>query len=169
MSEENQNPETPAMRETVTEAKTVEMTREDFAKLENDLQNGKTDKLPDGRTIREVQKDLDALQKQQAKELLEREEKKRQEKAEKDGNPQEVTEKVQVTVNPTGAMFAGAIPLTPPPPESDLPEDFPGRKALIAAEIGFETAKAMSREDLLKIAGIGEATADAILNFGAGQ
>jgi hypothetical protein len=48
--------------------------------------------------------------------------------------------------------------------ESDLPDDFPGRKELIAAGITeLSVAKSKSRDELIAIRGIGEKTADEIL------
>lgn len=44
-------------------------------------------------------------------------------------------------------------------------ENFPGRDALVGAEIPFDSARGLSREQLLKIPGIGAATADQILGF----
>ena len=49
-------------------------------------------------------------------------------------------------------------------PESDLPEDFPGRSALIkAGHTAQDQVDALDRDALIAIKGIGEATADEIL------
>lgn len=46
-----------------------------------------------------------------------------------------------------------------------LPEDFPARELLQGADLTLPEVQKMSREDLLSIKGIGEKTADAILNY----
>lgn len=71
------------------------------------------------------------------------------------------------TSTPDPVVPAFLAPTTPPatePVESDLPEDFPGRAALIAA--GFATWASVAdldRNELIALKGIGEKTADAIL------
>jgi hypothetical protein len=64
----------------------------------------------------------------------------------------------------------GAAPVAPQVPsflvpvESDLPEDFPGRKELIAAGVAMWADVAdLDRDGLIALKGIGEKTADAIL------
>lgn len=64
----------------------------------------------------------------------------------------------------------GGAPSTPPPGDPQpggaggvLPEDFPGRAALVAAGLGTtEAVRAKSREELITLKGIGEKTADEI-------
>lgn len=46
---------------------------------------------------------------------------------------------------------------------SDLPEDYPGRKALVAAGLGQADVDALDRDGLIALKGIGEATADEII------
>ena len=59
---------------------------------------------------------------------------------------------------------------TPEAPESDLPEDFPGRAELIKAGI-TEKAKVdeLDRDGLIEVKGIGEKTADEILALRSGD
>lgn len=50
-------------------------------------------------------------------------------------------------------------------PASDYPEDFPGREVLIENNISIDTAKSSTKEQLVALKGIGEKTADAILEY----
>lgn len=65
---------------------------------------------------------------------------------------------------PTSPVSEPVVPAFLAPVESDLPEDFPGRDSLIAA--GFATWASVTdldRAGLIALKGIGEKTADAIL------
>lgn len=60
------------------------------------------------------------------------------------------------------ARFRKAV--SAPALETDLPEDFPGRKELIAGGlVELETVKTKTRDELIALKGIGEKTADEIL------
>lgn len=47
----------------------------------------------------------------------------------------------------------------------DYPEGFPGREALVEANVPFATARSLSAEQLVEYKGIGAKTADAIVEF----
>ena len=50
--------------------------------------------------------------------------------------------------------------------DDGYPDDFPGRKALVKLGKTYEEVKGMSRDDLIKLNGIAEKTADEILAYG---
>jgi hypothetical protein len=144
-----------------------EMTLDEFQKIEHEIQTGVRDTLPDGRKISDVQKALEELQKKQEKE-----------RGVKEGDtpkkPADASQTVEVTVTENGVMSARPVTsdVAPAPPEeqesdSDLPPEFPGRKALIAGGVlTLEAVAQLDKETLVGIKGIKEATADAILAYG---
>lgn len=50
-----------------------------------------------------------------------------------------------------------------PADDSDLPEDYPGRKALVSAGLSQADVDALDRDGLIDLKGIGETTADEII------
>lgn len=149
------------------ETATQEMDLDEFQKIERDIQTGVRDTLPDGRTISDVQEGLENLQKKQERERG----------VKKGANPEEpaeTTQTVEVTVAENGVMSARPVTEDARPakdketePESDLPPEFPGRKALIAGGVlTLEAVGKLDRDGLVGIKGIKEATADSILAYG---
>lgn len=68
------------------------------------------------------------------------------------------------SVNHNGDAVKPAAPKATP---KGLPEDFPGRDALLAAKIGtVQEAQALGANGLQNVKGIGEATAKEILAYG---
>lgn len=58
-----------------------------------------------------------------------------------------------------------SVPAFLAPVESDLPEDFPGREALVEAGfVTWESVVDLTRDELIAIKGIGPKKADAILD-----
>lgn len=69
-----------------------------------------------------------------------------------------------LTQDEVKALTAYLYPKDSTEPESDLPEDFPGRDDLITA--GITTIMAVKAEnDITKVKGIGDATAEDIANY----
>lgn len=157
--------------ENSAEGSFVEMSREEFQQWEHEVQTGKRDTLPDGRKISAVQAENTRLQLEQEKVYGRKET-----DASVSDEAAEVSKKVSVSISATGAMSARpAVEATEEQPkadhgretQSDLPEDFPGRKALIAADVSLlEKVAKLDLDGLKAIPGIGDATAEAIINFG---
>lgn len=67
----------------------------------------------------------------------------------------------------TGAASAAPAPVVPSflaPVKSDLPEDFPGRQALIDGGLAtWESVVGKTRDELIAVKGVGPKIADAIL------
>lgn len=157
--------------------KPLEMTREDLMQKEHLVQTGATDTLPDGRTVAQVQESLVNIQKQQADDLRKRDEEKRKKGDKSAPETSYLSEKVEVVVHENGVMSASPVAeaSTEPPPSSgedsepanDLPTDYPGRKAFLAAGItSLEKIASFDRDALLSIPGIKDATADKVLSYG---
>lgn len=144
--------------------KQVTMTREELMKYEHEIQTGQRDTLPDGTKIADVQKGLQALQEKQTAEDAEKYAQKTEEKTDF------LQETVTVHVAENGTISGISAEETQTPVDqnsSDLPEDFPGRKALIAAGVSMlEKVAKLDLDGLKAIPGIGDATAEAILAFG---
>lgn len=172
-----------------TEEKTVEelseskatvktMSREEFMTAEHLVQTGESETLPDGRNVTAVREGLVEMQEKQSAELTERH-KKWVDKA-NENSPQKtggefLKEEVEVSGFANGAISARPVSektdeATPVPspndPLSDLPENFPGRKHLIAGKVySLEAVSKLDLDGLKAIDGIGEATAQAILDY----
>lgn len=58
-----------------------------------------------------------------------------------------------------------AKPAEENPFAASYPADFPGRDALVTAQIPFETTQGLTKEQLLKVPNIGDQTADQILGY----
>lgn len=157
--------------ENSAEGSFVEMSRKEFQQWEHEVQTGKRNILPDGRKISAVQAENVRLQLEQEKVYGRKET-----DASVSDEAAEVSKKVSVSISATGAMSARpAVEATEEQPkadhgreiQSDLPEDFPGRKALIAADVSLlEKVAKLDLDGLKAIPGIGDATAEAIINFG---
>lgn len=55
--------------------------------------------------------------------------------------------------------------MTPEITDRDYPSDFPGREALVEANVPFETARSLTAEQLVEYKGIGPKTADSIVEY----
>jgi hypothetical protein len=138
------------------------MSPEDFQQMEREIQLGVRTTLPDGREIADVQKESEKRQLEQEKE--------RREKYLPAPVDSDAPKNLEILVAENGAM--SARPITEAVEEkvavavSDLPENFPARDVLVAAGINLETVASLDREALLGIKGIGEKTADLILDYG---
>lgn len=159
--------------ENSAEGSFVEMSRKEFQSWEHEVQTGIRDTLPDGRKISDVQKENVRLQLEQEKVYGKKTDSVEENISEDSAEP---SKKVSVSISATGAMSARpAVEATEEQPkadhgreiQSDLPEDFPGRKALIAADVSLlEKVAKLDLDGLKAIPGIGDATAEAIINFG---
>jgi len=151
---------------------TKEMTREEFLRAEHELQMGITDKLPDGSDLKDVQKNIAKLQKEQEEALRARDDRNRAKPEGETANY--LSEKVEVTVAENGVMTASAVVETPvktddwTEPENDLPADLPGRLHFLKHEppiTRIEEIAKLDKSGLTAIAGIGGKTADAVLLY----
>ncbi len=178
-----QDNQQPAAVETIpAKAFTVEMTAEDFQQWERNVQLGVTDKMPDGRKLSEVHKELTDLQIAQATEraVVSEEDHVRVDDANAVPNEVKPETLMEVVVQPNGvvsatpkveASEAAAIQTdgneSDQEPANDLPKDYPSRKALLAAGFtSLETVAKFTVEDLIGIPGIKQASAERILNYG---
>lgn len=148
----------------VSEASVCEMTRGEFMKAEHLVQTGQSETLPDGRNVSEVQKNLASLQKEQEEALRER-------FKSDDAGTDYFNQTVEVTIFDNGATSARplseSVAQKPPSPASDIPGDFPGRDALIAAGVAnLEQVSKLDAQALVGIKGIKDATAEKILAYG---
>lgn len=153
------------------ENKTIEMTREESMQIEHEIQTGVRTTLPNGQDLKEFQENMFAKQREQEAE--------RGKKETYDAESQSVetvteNQKVNVFVAENGAISARPVQETAANQtvdstagQSDLPEDFPGRKELIAAGIILlETVAKLDKESLKSVKGIGDRAAELILNYG---
>lgn len=152
--------------EKVNEYKKLDpVTHEDFQQIEREIQLGIRKELPDGRSISEVQENLEKTQLAQEAERREK----------YVPNEDEAKPKLEILVAENGAM--SARPLQPESeektdntgePDSDLPADLFARDKLIAAGVTtLEMLGKLGHDDLVLIPGIKSASAEKILNYGS--
>jgi hypothetical protein len=180
MSETKKKTEEKTMEQlTESKATTKEMSRDEYFQAEHLVQTGQSETLVDGRKIKDVQKDLVELQNQQDAERAKRDQKWIDAAKDQSGvktGEEFLNETVQVTGFANGVTSARSVPeetetpvlgTDPNAPLSDLPENFPGRKELIAGKVySLEAVAKLDLDGLKAIDGIGKATAEAILAYG---
>lgn len=161
----------------MSEAATKQMTREDYFKAEHLVQTGKSETLPDGRNIKEVQNRLIELQKEQETARAGKDQKwidlANKNSGVKTGEGF-LKEKIEVSGFANGAVSARPVSEMEfikdnwQEPENDLPTDLPGRLYFLKHTTPITRLEAVAELDLegLKaIPGIGKATAEAILGY----
>jgi len=171
---------TNVMEETsVSEATTKQMTRGDYFKAEHLVQTGKSETLPDGRNIKEVQNGLVDLQKQQENAQAEKDKRwahQANKNSEQKSGDQFLKEKVEVSGFTNGASSARPVSEIPKSneddweePENDLPNDLPGRTHFLKHTAPITRLEDVAKLDLAAldaIPGIGKVTAAAVLAYG---